>query len=195
MPKSLIHQFLAELQPTDLKLSKGDYLFKQGSVVSNIYYIKSGRVKMIRNTIDGFSVLLHTGKSGETIAEASLFSSHYHCFAIADLNTEISLVRKQDLLQFLQHKPEEMMKLLAIFSQKIRELRSLNEIKNIRSAKERILSYIIINMNANKEMMLDISLKDTAQKIGLAHETFYRELKKLQEEGQIIRQKKSIKIL
>jgi CRP-like cAMP-binding protein len=195
MPKSFIHQFLAELQPTDLSLLKGDHLFKQGSAVSNIYYIKSGRVKMIRNTIDGFSVLLHTGKTGETIAEASLFSSHYHCSAIADLNTEISLVKKQDLLQFLQHKPAEMMKLLAIFSQQIRELRSLNKIKNIRSAKERILSYIIINMNDDKEMMLDISLKDTAQKIGLAHETFYRELKKLQEEGQIVRQEKSIKII
>jgi CRP-like cAMP-binding protein len=194
MPKSLFQQLLLERHATDMHLSKGSFLFEQGSTVSKIYFIKSGRIKLIRHSLDGFSILLHTGKTGETIAEASLFSHYYHCSAIADVATQISCVKKHDVLQFLHSKPQEMMKLLAVFSQQIRELRSLNEIKNIRSAKARILSYIISNVDNKKEMTLEMSLKDIAQKIGLAHETFYRELKKLEETGQIIRKKNAIKL-
>jgi CRP-like cAMP-binding protein len=195
MPKSFLHQLPFGLHSTDICLSKGDFLFEQGTPVSKIYFIKSGQIKLIRHGTDGFSVILHTGKAGETIAEASLFSDYYHCSSIADVATQISFMKKQDVLQFLQNKPQEMMRLLAIFSQQIRDLRSLNEIKNIRSANERVLSYIISNIDNNKEMLLDVSLKDIAQKIGLAHETFYRTLKKLEQSGQIIRKKNAIKVL
>jgi CRP-like cAMP-binding protein len=195
MSNSHLYQLFSELPSIGIPLSKGEFLFEQGNTVSRIYFIKSGRIKLLRHTIDGFSVILHTGKAGETIAEASLFSTCYHCSAIADVATQISFVKKQDALQFLQHQPQEMMKLLTIFSQQIRTLRSLNEIKNIRSAKERILSYIVSHVDNNKEMVLEMSLKDIAQKIGLAHETFYRELKKLETLGHVIRKKNVIKLL
>lgn len=194
MFETLLNRFPTELQPVDLKLIKGEHLFAQGDSVSNVYLIKSGRIKLLRNTADGLSVILHVGRSGETIAEASLFSDCYHCSAIADLSCHISLVKKQHLLLLLQNQPQEMMRLLALFSQQIRYLRWINEIKNIRSAQQRILSYIISKVDKNKEMQLDLSLKDIAQKIGLAHETFYRELKKLEESGKISRNRHLIKL-
>ena len=187
MIESLLHKFPIELQSMDLNLAKGEHLFLQGDSVTKVYLIQSGCIKLTRNTAAGLAVILHIGKSGETIAEASLFSNYYHCSAIADLPCHISSVKKQDLLRLLQNEPQEMMRLLALFSQQIRELRWINEIKNIRSAKERILHYIISKVDGNKEMQLDSSLKDIAQKIGLAHETFYRELKKLEMSGQISR--------
>ncbi len=55
------------------------------------------------------------------------------------------------------------------------------KLKNIRSANERILSFIRSNVNTNKELKLEIPLKDIAHNLGLAHETFYRELNKLEE--------------
>ncbi len=194
MPKAIPHHFPSELKIKSLNLSKGESLFDQGDVVSNIYLIKSGRIKLTRHIIDGSSLILHIGNVGEIIAEASMFSKKYHCTALCDQNSEVSFVNKQDLLQLLAQKPEEMMRLLALFSRQIRDLRSINEIKNIRSANERILSYIRSNLDENKRMSLQVSLKDMAHYIGLAHETFYRELKKLEASGQISRNAEFIQL-
>ena len=195
MNNSTQNSFPKELPTTKVMLVKGEHLFEQGDCVANIYFINSGKIKLIRNTIEGSAVVLHIGLSNETIAEASMFSDFYHCTAIADSPSTVSYVKKDELLSLLKSKPEETLKLLAIFSGQIRDLRSLSEIKNIRSAKERILSYLFSNANKNKEVVLNSSLKDIAQKIGLAHETFYRELKGLEVSGKIERHEKSIKLL
>jgi CRP-like cAMP-binding protein len=193
---SHIHDiFPKDLPVSYLMLAKGESLFSQGNSVSKIYFINSGRIKLVRNTIEGSSVVIHIGSSGETIAEASIFSDCYHCTAIADSISEVSFVKKSALLSLLKSKPEETLKLLAIFSGQIRDLRSLSEIKNIRSANKRIMSYLMSNMNENKEVIINTSLKDIAQNIGLAHETFYRELKSLEESEQVKRLTKSIKLL
>ena len=194
MIEKLLEEFSAVLKPQSQQLSKGEILFKQGDSVSNIYFIKKGRIKLIRNTSDGTPVVLHIGQQGESIAEASLFSNQYHCSAIVDLSSEVLLVNKHDFIRFLGENPDEMIDLLTIFSRQVRNLRAINEIKNIRSAKERILTFIRSNADQNKELKLDISLKDMAYKIGLAHETFYRELKALEKSGKLYRNPDRIKL-
>jgi len=192
---SLFEKFPAILQPSRLNLAKGETLFTQGSLIENLYLIDSGRIKLQRNTIDGSSVILHTGEAGETIAEASLFAENYHCTAIADTETHVSFVKKHALLRHLEENPQEMKSLLERFARQVRDLRAINEIKNIRSAQERILVYIKSNINSNSEMALDISMKDLAHKIGLAHETFYREIKKLEKSGVIKREQSYLKLI
>ena len=194
MIKKLFKQFPDTLKPQSLLLNKGDLLFKQGDGVANLYFIQKGKIKLVRNTVDGHPVVLHVGQQGESIAEASLFSAQYHCSAIVDSSCEFSFVKKSDLLLLLQKHPKIMIDLLAILSAHVRELRTINEIKNIRSAKERILTFIRTHADENKVMRLNLSLKDLAQKIGLAHETFYRELKKLEDSGVLQRNSGQIKL-
>jgi CRP-like cAMP-binding protein len=195
MIETLFIEFPDVLIPQGLSLSKGDKLFKQGDLVTNIYFIKIGKIKLIRNTCEGSPVIVHTGEQGESIAEASLFSDFYHCSAIADSVSTVLSVKKSILLTVMQENPKVMMELLAIFSHQVRDLRTINEIKNIRSASERILSYIKTNINENQEFKLNLSLKDIAHKIGLAHETFYRELKNLENLGKIKRYSDRIKLI
>ena len=195
MIEKLFEDFPAELKPQSLTLAKGEILFKQGDSVSNIYFISVGKIKLIRNTSDGTPVVLHIGQQGESIAEASLFSNQYHCSAIVVSASDILFVKKDILVQFLKDKPDVMMALLAIFSRQVRDLRAINEIKNIRSARERVLTFIKSNADENQALKLDLSLKDLAAKIGLAHETFYRELKHLEEAGKLQREADRIKLL
>ena len=195
MIETLFKEFPDTLQRQYKSLKKGDILFKQGDDIKYLYFIEKGKIKLTRNTIDGHPVVLHIGQQGEAIAEASLFSEQYHCSAIADLACRLSFVKKTELLSFLQNNPQTMLKLLAIFSSQIRNLRAINEIKNIRSANERVLTFIRMNMNKNNKMNLNVSLKDIAHKIGLAHETFYRELKHLESNGKLQRHSDYIKLL
>ena len=96
----LFENFPSELSPQKITLSKGNRLFKQGERVTHIYFIEKGNIKLIRNTRDGTPVILHIGHNKESIAEASLFSQNYHCTAVVNTASEVSLVKKKNLLIF-----------------------------------------------------------------------------------------------
>ncbi len=191
---SLTHIF-APLQSHVMTLAKGDYLFHQGDAAVSFFYVTTGKIKLIRETIEGGQVLMYGALAGETLAEASLFSDVYHCAAIADAPSSLMVYQKAELLAHLESDPRAMMHVLNMFAQQVRDLRSLNEIKNIRSAQARVLAYINYVMNADGEVHLHTSLKDMAYKIGLTHETYYRTLKTLENQGMLIRKNGSIKLL
>ncbi len=192
--ESLFDVVPANLNSTKIMLEKGEVLFQQGSPVVCFYIIKSGGVKLTRMTIEGSLVVVHVAYTGETIAEASLFSSVYHCSAVADCKVEIDAIKKSDLLHYLEQRPAVMMQLMMQLAHQVRALRTISEIKNIRSAKERVLAFIKSEMNDNGEFNFSLSLKDTAHQIGLAHETFYRVLKQLEDKDEIERKDKHIKL-
>ncbi|RLL51743.1 Crp/Fnr family transcriptional regulator [Mariprofundus sp. EBB-1] len=195
MNKHLLDQFLTDLKPSGLSLMKGEHLFLQGDQVEYFCFLKTGKIKLIRHTVEGGQALIHVALAGETFAEASLFSNAFHCSAIAVSASEIMRYKKSDLLSYLEQKPAAMKGLLRMFAQQVRDLRTVNEIKNIRSAKERIVTFVSNEMNEDNELCLSMPLKDVAYKIGMTHETFYRELKKLEQAGVLQRGDGYLKLL
>jgi len=191
-----LNDVLSQLQSEPLRLAKGDHLFHQGDQVVSFYYIESGKIKLTRETIEGGQALIYVAFPGQTLAEASLFFDQYHCSAVADSeSSDIVAYRKSTLLAYFERHPAAMKDFLKLFAGQVRDLRSINEIKNIRAAKERILAFIRHGMNERQELHLEMSLKDVAYQIGLAHETFYRELKKLEQAKLLIRHDGYIKLL
>lgn len=176
-------------------LGKSESLFLQDQKIKKFYFLRQGVLKLVRSTIEGEQSIMHVAYAGEFIAEASLFSEKYHCFAIAESESEIISYNKADFLAYLDTSSSAMLSLLKTFAQQVRDLRVINEIKNINSAKQRILAYLSNAKDGNNVIQLSISLKDTAYKIGLAHETFYRELKKLELDGLLTRKGRTIKLL
>jgi len=195
MIRSHLSKILSHLKSERFCLAKGDSLFHQGDQVVRFYHVRSGKIKLTRNTIEGGQALIYMALAGETLAEASLFFDQYHCSAVADSESEIVAYKKSTLLAHFEQHPAAMKEMLKLFAGQVRDLRAINEIKNIHSAKERILAFIYHAMNEHKELHLDMSLKDVAYKIGLAHETFYRELKKLEQARRLIRKDGYIKLL
>jgi CRP-like cAMP-binding protein len=188
-------EMLSDLKSKTLSLKKGDMLFLQNDEIINMYFIEEGRLKLQRDTLEGFTTIQHFALKGEVIAEASLFSQNYHCSAIADTSTQICYLKKIDLLNYLEKNSTATKKLLVLYSYQIKSLRAINEIKNIRSAKERTLAFLRNEMNAHREIKLSFSLKDVAYRIGLSHEAFYRTLKDLEKTKQIIRHEQLIKLV
>ena len=180
------------LSSKTIHLKSGQHLFTQGDSVKNIYCVNKGRIKLVRDTFEGTPILIHVAYAGESIAEASLFSKKYHCSALAGTNTEVTVYSKNELLKILQEKPKSMMGLLRQLTTQVHNLRMINEIKSIYNAKEKVLTYLATEFHRDKE--LDLPLKDIAQKIGMAHETFYRTLKTLEKNGKIKRSKSQIKL-
>ncbi len=188
---------LQRLMPDKKRLlQKGDYLFHQGDHVEYMYVVRQGVVKLVRHSIDGNDIILQLAVSKDMIAEASLFSDRYHCSAIVQSQSaELSCFDRKSLLIALKREPDTMMELVELFARRIRHLRALLEIKNIRSAKQRMYCYFQLEADGGHEVHLQLSYKDMAYQLGLAHETFYRNLKCLENEGKLIRKASSIQLL
>jgi len=176
-------------------IRKGETLFHQDDAVVSVYVVKRGRIKLIRNTEDGNPVVLQLAMAGDVIAEASLFSNLYHCSAVADSPTaELTCFNRHALLAALKGSPAAAMDIMELFAHRIRKLRTLLEIRNIRSARQRIHAWLRLEANGGHEIALNMTYKDVAYQLGLAHETFYRALKQLEEDGRLTREKGIVRL-
>ena len=171
-------------------------IFNQGEKASHIYAVEKGQVKLERPTIEGRSIIMYTAYSGDSFAEAALFSEAYHCNAIAACASVVHFYPKQEILDILLSNPQKFLEFTALLSSQVRSLRSKLELRNILSARDRILQYLLLTATPGQSSItIDSSLKDVAMELGLAQETLYRELSQLEEDGIISRDKKTIEFL
>jgi len=80
------------------RLKPGQTLFRAGTRSAGLYEVVSGVVRLIRVDRSGREAVLQTASAGETLAEASLFSSAYHCDAIAAAEAVVRLYPKNSVL-------------------------------------------------------------------------------------------------
>jgi len=73
-------------------------------------------------------------------------------------------------------------------------MRALLEIRNIQSARQRIHAWLRFNANENREIVLQTTYKDMAYQLGLAHETLYRALKYLEQDGILVKKDNVVRL-
>ena len=178
------------------QLTAGQFLFHQGEPATAIFTVIAGRVKLVRYATNGNEVSLHIARTGESFAEAALFSEIYHCDAVADLSCQIAAYPKLAVLQMLQDYPASALSFITLLTKQIQSLRTQLEIRNIHSARDRTLQYLILLAEPGQTTIIfDRPLKDVASDIGLTHEAFYRSLAQLEKEGYLTRHRRQIKLL
>src|ERR1700676_2997272 len=87
------------------ELAAGDLLFRQGDRAAAIYKIESGRLRLVRRTLDDHLVVLHTARQGDFLAEASLFAEVYHCDAVAAAPSRIRVYSKASVMEMFRSEP------------------------------------------------------------------------------------------
>lgn len=183
------------LATTTLWLAAGAALFRQGARTLGMFRVLSGRVRLVRLTPGGTEVPMHTAVAGELFAEASMFSAHYHCEAIALQDCEILLYPKAELTRHLLEQPEMLWALTAEMARRTQDLRTRLELQHIRSAPERVLQFLRLRCDAHGHWPLPGTLKQWAQELGLTHEALYRALAALAREGKIQRTDRLLRLV
>lgn len=174
-------------------LKTGEALFRQGDKTVAFFEIVSGRVRLARVDRAGRDVILYVAGAGETIAEASLFSPHYHCDAIASTDAVVRAYRKIDVLAAFARDPKLVQAFAATLARQVMNLRTRIAQRNIRSARERVRNYLALNTGADgRTVTLTGTLKDLSAELGLTHEALYRTLAALERGGEIKRGKGAI---
>lgn len=163
------------------ELEKNHTLFRQGEQVSNMFYVAMGEVTLSRYGLAGNEVIIHSAQAKETFAEAALFSDVYHCDAVVTKDSQLWSINKAATLAFANDNPSFAMDLMERFAKQIQQLRSQKEILAIRSATERV--YMALSQG-----LLNTSIKQFANSIGLTHEATYRAL------AELVRDNKAIKL-
>jgi CRP-like cAMP-binding protein len=169
-------------------LAAGEVLFKQGDRAAAIYKVESGRLRLIRRTVDDHLVVLHTARSGELFAEASLFSEVYHCDAVAAASSRVRVYPKATLIAALRTEPTFAEAFMARLARQLQELRARMELRNIRSARERVLQYFRLSAGLEgRSVAIEGRLQDIAAEVGISREALYRTLAALETDGSISR--------
>jgi CRP/FNR family transcriptional regulator, dissimilatory nitrate respiration regulator len=189
-PKSL----RARLRHRDL--AAGTALFRQGDPVVAVYVIERGRLAMVRHTAEGRRVTLFTAGPGESFAEAALFSEVYHCDAVAEVPSRVTIVPKAELHALLKQRGQASDRLMARLAHQVQALRTRLELRSIRSARERIWQALILAAEpGSRTVKLQMPLNAMAGEIGLTQEAFYRAIAALEAAGRIRRRGRRIDLL
>ncbi|MBX2835692.1 MAG: Crp/Fnr family transcriptional regulator [Gammaproteobacteria bacterium] len=179
---------LDQLTKSDRKhrsLASGDILFDQDSASTGLFYLVSGTIDLKRLTKDGHSIVIHRARSGDTFAEASVFSDNYHCTAMAVIESQIIECARSAISELLDTNVDFARSMAYRFAMQIQESRRRVELLSIRSADERILA-------ALHDGLLVDNISSFAEVVGLAPETVYRTLGKLNKKGLIVKTARGI---
>ncbi|MCK6451851.1 MAG: Crp/Fnr family transcriptional regulator [Alphaproteobacteria bacterium] len=174
-------------------LRAGQSLFRQGDKATAIFEVERGRIQLLRHTADGRRVILFTAGAGQALAEAALFSPRYHCDGVAAADACVRFFRKEALLAAFRKNPDLAERFMALLARQVQSLRAQLEVRNIRSARERILRHLSLAARGDT-VLVDGTLKDLASTLGLTHEALYRTMAALERDGAIRRKGRAIRI-
>ena len=176
-------------------LKAGQVLFRTGDRTAGLYEVVTGNVRLVRIDRAGREAVLHIAVAGETLAEASLFTSAYHCDAIATTDTVVRLYPKAIVLAEFERNSKTARAFTAMLARQVMNLRTRLEQSNIQSARDRVRHYLTLNTGADgRTVIVPGTIKNLAAELGLTHEVLYRTLADMAAVGEIERLKGKIRL-
>jgi CRP/FNR family cyclic AMP-dependent transcriptional regulator len=159
---------------------KGSVIYYPGAHPRAVYFIKTGKVKMVTVNEEGKEFIQGVFKTGEYFGEpALLLNKPYLAYTIADQHSEIIIVPKASFLNLLKELPEFNMQLIRTLSARLfYKSMMLEEMAN-EQAEHRIatlLTYLMRDMKKGEE--LKYTRQQLADMSGLRVETVIRIIKK-----------------
>jgi CRP-like cAMP-binding protein len=198
-PDALATRLLAVMdgsRVTRQRVSRDAAVFRQGDPAAAVFVVETGRVRLVRFLGDGTPLVLHVAEAGESFAEASLSAAHYHCDAVADVDTIVLALPKTALLAALAADPAESLAVMLALAAQVRDLRARLELRNIRSANERILAWLGLHASGDPpRVAMRRSWIQIANELGLTREAVYRALAQLERRKQIGREAGTVYLL
>lgn len=174
---------------TSYTFAAGQRLFRQGDRARNIYLVTSGRVKLVRYTIEGRMVVLQVARSGDSLGD-NILANAYSGTAIAEIESRAIAYPQPLLEEALREYPELDRDFRTKLISKIQSLKVSLELLQISAAHLRLFQYLQYNAAPGNETVvnLDRPLQEVAAELDLAPRTISRALARLEAEGRIIRQ-------
>jgi CRP-like cAMP-binding protein len=173
-------------------------LMHQGDPAKRFFLLVSGQIKLHRVTGEGQENLVEIIHAGQTFAEALLFSQTrlYPVSATALKDCVLVSIEGSHYRNALEDQPKICLAILASMSihlhQRLKDIDTLT----LANASRRVINFLFQERDpVNGQIVLQVSKRLVASKLGIQPETFSRILHRLVESGLIAMERRNIRIL
>ncbi len=200
------------LSPEELRLlaarfvrkrySQGELLFSEGDACRGLHIIDSGRLRIFKSSPSGREQVLAVEGPGGSVAELPVFDGGpYPASVSAVEDAQVLFISRPDLRNFCLEHPEVALKMLAVVGARLRRLVGIIEELSFTTVRQRLVSALVrlAQTGRRSERGIEFELPGThqemAHQLGTVRELVSRNLMRLQAEGLIHVEARSIVVL
>lgn len=188
------HCSLNSLVTNTRTLARNEMLCMRNNKFQSLFAIRSGAVKAFQVDSNGKEHIKAFYFTGEVLGYRAIHTGFYLSSVVALTETIVCEVPYDSLLELLKIKPELSQTILALISKQL----SAGSYVDASSAEQRVAAFIIDVApriaGASLSVKLPMSRQDIGNYLGLTAETISRILMRLQDEGMLLIDGKSITI-
>ncbi|GAB4049787.1 response regulator [Spirosoma litoris] len=165
---------------------KKQYVYSEGDEPTRLYFLKSGKVKTVRNTTDGKELITGIYNTGEFFGYFALFEKgDYTDSAITLEDSELVYIPKEDFLQLVSVNPEVSQQFIKLLAGRVgeREHQLLSMAYN--SLRRRVADTLLRLNEQQPDTIIQLSRDDLAALTGTATESLIRTLSEFKQDGLI----------
>ncbi|HEX8871682.1 MAG TPA: Crp/Fnr family transcriptional regulator [Candidatus Acidoferrum sp.] len=182
-----------------------ELIFSEGEACAGLFIVHSGAVKIFKVAPSGREQVLGIERAGNSIAELPVFDGGaYPASSVAAEESVLVFVRRDDFQALCLQHPEVALKVLRVVGRRLRGLVGIIEELSFTTVRQRLIGYLLklARLSASGkqsgkqkvELALPVSHQELAAELGTVRELVSRNLSRLQAEGLIKLQARSIVI-
>ena len=172
-------------------------IFNEGSICNHLSFILEGKLSIRTYSVNGKEEIINTLSTGDIFGDIICFSENrnYIGHVIAEKNTVIAHVTKENWLNILNNNPTILLHFIESITNKTFKTKLENKILAHKNIEDRIYYYLNTKIN-NQNTIVDIkNVTDLAKKLNLPRPSVSRSLTLMEEKGLIKRNKNRIEVL
>jgi len=171
----------------------GEIVFSEGEPCAGLYVVEAGQVRIYKSSAGGREQVLSVDGAGSSIAELPVFDGgNYPASVTAIDDATLLFVSKQDFQALCLAHPQVALKVLRVVGARLRRLVGIIEELSFTTVRHRLASFLLRlaakegkHTGDGLEVTLPISNQELAAQIGTVRELVSRNLSRLQAEGML----------
>lgn len=192
----------ADLSPTELQFlaeravprdyAPGELIFSEGEMCAGLFVVEKGHVRIFKSSPNGREQVLSVDGPGSSIAELPVFDGgNYPASTSAADEARVYFVSKHDFYSLCLVHPKVALKVLKVVGARLRRLVAIIEELSFTTVRSRLIANLLRLAARGKksaagiEVHLPASNQELASQIGTVRELVSRNLSRLQAEGLI----------
>jgi len=173
------------------KYAAGEIVFSEGEPCAGLYVVESGSIRIFKSSAGGREQVLSIEGPGGSVAELPVFDGgNYPASVVAIEDSVLLFVSKQDFQGLCLAHPDVALKVLRVVGARLRRLVGIIEELSFTTVRHRLSAYLLRlaqkegkRVVGGTEVMLPANNQELAAQIGTVRELVSRNLSRLQAEG------------
>lgn len=171
----------------------GEIVFGEGEPCLGLYVVETGHVRIFKSSSGGREHVLSVDGPGGSVAELPVFDGGNYPASVAAIDDATLLfISKQDFQALCLAHPQVALKVLRVVGARLRRLVGIIEELSFTTVRHRLASFLLRQAHKDGkhrdggiEISLPVSNQEFASQIGTVRELVSRNLSRLQAEGMI----------